>query len=395
MDEWYKRTLEAGLSEAKERGDWDAAASATASARREDEDGRGRGTSESLTEKSFSLFKRDDAKTTTHDSTSSMDATNSAWDVGVFLNLGENGEEDTSPRAPRMSSNSDTMIFDLDDDPLASLLEMPETESALLFDGDAASISAALEAVADQIQAVSPNQAAAKAYVSKSARDNFTPRPSPLGLGLPAAQRGPAETVGSYPPGAFPPIMMPMSSDLFGIPRRVVSKERQAQLDRYRAKRERRLMGLKKVVRYECRKTLADARVRVKGRFVKANPDEKTSALKSFQSCPDLSALVEDEDNAKPLSFAPMKHTTLDDQQLHQQNSKRRISDDRLSNSDASHDDKLDVQSMRYEILRDSGAPALHPPTIPETLPLPSGLRRTKQMRHCQSEINLMDLAGY
>ena len=98
MDEWYKRTLEAGLSEAKECGDWDAAASATASARREDEDGRGRGTSESLTEKSFSLFKRDDAKTTTHDSTSSMDATNSAWDVGVFLNLGENGEEDTSPR---------------------------------------------------------------------------------------------------------------------------------------------------------------------------------------------------------------------------------------------------------------------------------------------------------
>ena len=48
MDEWYKRTLEAGLSEAKECGDWDAAASATASARREDEDGRGRGTSESL-----------------------------------------------------------------------------------------------------------------------------------------------------------------------------------------------------------------------------------------------------------------------------------------------------------------------------------------------------------
>ena len=79
MDEWYKRTLEAGLSEAKECGDWKAAASA----RREDEDGRGRGTSESLTEKSLtekslSLFKRDDAKTTTHDSTSSMDATNSA-----------------------------------------------------------------------------------------------------------------------------------------------------------------------------------------------------------------------------------------------------------------------------------------------------------------------------
>jgi hypothetical protein len=111
-----------------------------------------------------------------------------------------------------------------------------------------------------------------------------------------------------------------------------------------------------------------------------------------------LSALV--EDNAKPPSFAPTKNTTLDDQQLHQQNSKRRISDDRLSNSDASHDDNVqcsmfNVQSMRYEILRDSGAPALHPPTIPETLPLPSGLRRTKQMRHCQSEINLMDLAGY
>jgi hypothetical protein len=319
-----------------------------------------------------------------------------AWDVDVFLNLDEDSDEKgrEGPRAPRMSSRGDAIIFDLDDDPLASLLEMPEAESALLFDGDATSISAALEAVAGQMRATSPRQAAAKAYFAPSARDTFTPRPSPLGMGTPAVQRGSIEMVGSYPPGALPPVVMPIPSDLFyAIPRRVVSKERQAQLDRYRAKRERRLMGLKKVVRYEYRKTLADARVRVKGRFVKANPDEKTSALKSFQSCPDLSALV--EDNAKPLSFAPMKHTTLDDQQLHQQNSKRRISDDRLSNSDASHDDKLDVQSMRYEILRDSGAPALHPPTIPETLPLPSGLRRTKQMRHCQSEINLMDLAGY
>lgn len=141
--------FEVGLSEVKECGDWKAAASATVSARREDEDGRGRGMSESLREKSFSLFKRDDVKMMMYDLMLSMDVMISVWDVGVFLNLGENGEEDTSLRASRMSSNSDMMIFDLDDDLLVFLLEMFEIELVFLFDGDVVFIFVVLEVVVD------------------------------------------------------------------------------------------------------------------------------------------------------------------------------------------------------------------------------------------------------
>ena len=65
---------------------------------------------------------------------------------------------------------------------------------------------------------------------------------------------------------------------------------RQAQLQRYRAKRIARHLGHKKI-RYECRKTLADNRPRIKGRFAKVNSEADLSAMVTAQSCPDLSAL--------------------------------------------------------------------------------------------------------
>ena len=62
---------------------------------------------------------------------------------------------------------------------------------------------------------------------------------------------------------------------------------RQAQLQRYRAKRLARHLGHKKI-RYECRKTLADNRPRIKGRFAKVLPTGMSAAA----SCPDLPSLA-------------------------------------------------------------------------------------------------------
>ena len=77
---------------------------------------------------------------------------------------------------------------------------------------------------------------------------------------------------------------------------------RQAQLQRYRAKRLARHLGHKKI-RYECRKTLADNRPRIKGRFAKVTPGE---GIATAQSCPDLTALgkkaKEEEQEGKPQS---------------------------------------------------------------------------------------------
>ena len=77
---------------------------------------------------------------------------------------------------------------------------------------------------------------------------------------------------------------------------------RQAQLQRYRAKRLARHLGHKKI-RYECRKTLADNRPRIKGRFAKVNSDADLAGMVTAQTCPDLSAMHSpaklDEERAK------------------------------------------------------------------------------------------------
>ena len=73
------------------------------------------------------------------------------------------------------------------------------------------------------------------------------------------------------------------------------SAVRQAQLQRYRAKRLARHLGHKKI-RYECRKTLADNRPRIKGRFAKVLPEGMAAA----QSCPDLPSLGKRAQSEEP-----------------------------------------------------------------------------------------------
>ena len=70
---------------------------------------------------------------------------------------------------------------------------------------------------------------------------------------------------------------------------------RQAQLQRYRAKRLARHLGHKKI-RYECRKTLADNRPRIKGRFAKVLPE----GIAAAQSCPDLPSLGKRAQSEEP-----------------------------------------------------------------------------------------------
>ena len=88
---------------------------------------------------------------------------------------------------------------------------------------------------------------------------------------------------------------------------------RQAQLQRYRAKRLARHLGHKKI-RYECRKTLADNRPRIKGRFAKVNSDADLAGVVTAQSCPDLSAMHRaaklDEERAKDSSSDSTKQQT-------------------------------------------------------------------------------------
>jgi len=306
---------------------------------------------------------------------------------------------------------------DEDDDPLASLLNMSHEESAFLLNGEgAASISAALDALANELKAVSANDVAAKAYVAPHSK---TIKPSPLGNGVPALQQpAHAASTSSILP---PPVKFTAAAALYtgGLPQRVVSKERQAQLDRYRAKRERRLAGIKNKVRYECRKTLADARPRVGGRFVKISAEEKR--LKSVQSCPDLSALtdmrslsssdVDMTDSAKDLAAPPVfaRHKdgkligrlsmSSDDDNVVSTKSKRmsediarpRLSNNatdalpRLSSSDVSTEDELgDFTSVKRS--DEFG--------LPVSSTAMRGLQRSSELRHCQSEICLAALVG-
>ncbi|CAN0441207.1 unnamed protein product, partial [Ectocarpus fasciculatus] len=57
-------------------------------------------------------------------------------------------------------------------------------------------------------------------------------------------------------------------------------QEREAIIARFKRKRGRRVW--KKKIRYNCRKNLADKRLRVKGRFVKMSPEQR-AALKLKQ----------------------------------------------------------------------------------------------------------------
>lgn len=64
-------------------------------------------------------------------------------------------------------------------------------------------------------------------------------------------------------------------------------KTREAALVRFRQKRRERRFG--KLIRYDCRKKLADARPRVKGRFVRIKDDEEEDD-ESAQVVPDMDA---------------------------------------------------------------------------------------------------------
>ena len=102
------------------------------------------------------------------------------------------------------------------------------------------------------------------------------------------------------PPRHVPPVNAEMETTLTRP--FATSALRQAQLQRYRAKRLARHLGHKKI-RYECRKTLADNRPRIKGRFAKVTPGE---GIATAQSCPNLTALgkkaKEEEQEGKPQS---------------------------------------------------------------------------------------------
>lgn len=63
-------------------------------------------------------------------------------------------------------------------------------------------------------------------------------------------------------------------------------KTREAALVRFRQKRSERRFG--KLIRYDCRKKLADARPRVKGRFVRIKSDEYDEDSESAQVVPDM-----------------------------------------------------------------------------------------------------------
>ena len=320
----------------------------------------------------------------------------------------------------RMDDLGLDMATIVDDDPLASLLNM-DASAAFVLDGDgAASISAALDAVANELKAVSANDVAAKAYAAAHKKESSVKKPSPLGNGVPALQQRAAPATS---PILSPPVKFAAASAYYtgNLPQRVVSKERQAQLDRYRAKRERRLAGIKNKVRYECRKTLADARPRVGGRFVKLTAEEKR--LKTVQSCPDLSTLAEMRssdvdmtDSAKDLtasSFTPrgaarnengdkpisrLSMSSDDDsvvvtkaKRLSEDIGRPRLSNNvadvlpRLSSSEVSTEDEVEFTTGKRG---DDFDVPMSPSAVVR------GLKRSSDLRHCQSEICLAALIG-
>ncbi|GAX24807.1 hypothetical protein FisN_18Lh110 [Fistulifera solaris] len=71
--------------------------------------------------------------------------------------------------------------------------------------------------------------------------------------------------------------------------------ERAAIIDRYHQKRSRRVWNKK--IRYNCRKSLADRRLRIKGRFVKRSEQEMLAKQLAQQEGSDENAMDDDEDD--------------------------------------------------------------------------------------------------
>ncbi|CAA6675379.1 unnamed protein product [Spirodela intermedia] len=69
-----------------------------------------------------------------------------------------------------------------------------------------------------------------------------------------------------------------MEISSFKVPR-LSAEERTAKINRYLKKRNMRNFGKK--IKYACRKTLADSRPRVRGRFAKSDEFEETTGLRS------------------------------------------------------------------------------------------------------------------
>lgn len=335
-------------------------------------------------------FVEDSAKTDTSD-----------WDVNDFLNLEHTCEASPNPNGSGACKhsrvNAGGVNGGVSDDPLISLLNMDaeDVHPFIMDHGDEASISAALNAALNGNKKIESKSIdvtnAGYSRTEESAmhhRLHFVPRPSPLGTGAPAVRH--MSPLGESAPvmqhfdfaalGIAPNPKVQVPGDYFyGVPSRVVSQERQAQLDRYRAKRARRLLGLNKTqpVRYECRKTLANARVRVKGRFVKASAGEKSCSmqiLQSFQSCPDLSALA---DGAQ----ASVSSTKFVDDTVHRLKRSSTSASSRSSTDCAESNDDDSALQLDVKLTATGQQPIL------------SGLRRTSQLRHCHSEICLSDLA--
>lgn len=339
-------------------------------------------------------------KTSSEDA--SMDSSIDSW-----FACGMNEEDDVVGAFVSAAIETETLaVKDEVDDPLASLLEMSHEETAFLLDGDGASISAALDAVAKELKAASAHDVAAKAHAQT--KETFTIKPSPLGNGVPALQAHAAPP----PPGmvamhaSMPILAPPVKYAAYytgGLPLRMLSNERQAQLDRYRAKRERRLAGIKNKVRYECRKTLADARPRVGGRFIKLSADEKK--IKSVHSCPDLSVLAEMQSDIDMHAAAgdlmrkaaASRQMSSDDDSVAGTRTKRlsgeaarsRVSTSEIfsrpSSSEVSTEDEVDFAHVQS---------SAHYEGVAVSSVMRGSSMRASDLRHCQSEICLAALVG-